>query len=562
MTCFLIFVPRQNNRARWKEPQQGGHFRIDSAMATSKRSLFLPRSKTARIVWSLGFLCVVWFGVYIHAFRVLVRFDEQSKGAVTDTRRIPSSLDSVRVRPPKPTGLDANGEPEQTATMVQKRSPPGQPNELDAIRQERPVENAVENERTTATAKPPKTNVIFYNMFFPVRGTKVAWRIVGEQLRQVNESVHSSNHLNTTIHFTVIGANISEWAGTGPDLIQTVCGPLGQPCVFEGYYPEGNEEITLTKLWNHCKQNRGDRVIYLHNKGSFHRSTNNIKTRRLSTRAAVSEACLGMPLDKETYPCNVCGLTFHLLPLMHWTSNMWAAECAYISALDSPDDYHARRLEWYSNLYHHHTNRSCVVERDNPVWLPPPIDNLQQQDYIDEGSEDEDESEGKEVDTERENKEEGTTEDKVPIPDGVLKKQGLGRYAMERWISSHQSMLPCDAMGQKLSSIHFGGLDFEPELQKARSLQNTERTDLQTLRVNQALFLSKNEQIYMHGKAATRAQELPFIDYANTLGISLDLCGGYEKSRLAIVKRQKLRKIKRMRRRNRTLAELSSTRLR
>jgi hypothetical protein len=86
-----------------------------------------------------------------------------------------------------------------------------------------------------------------------------------------------------------------------------------------GTDPKGNEELTLQALYDYCQGHPVEKVVYMHNKGSFREQAGNTKIRRLSTTAVTSHACLEMPLSDE-YPCNVCGLTFPVQTLLSYDS--------------------------------------------------------------------------------------------------------------------------------------------------------------------------------------------------------------------------------------------------
>jgi len=94
---------------------------------------------------------------------------------------------------------------------------------------------------------------------------------------------------------------------------------------------EGDEAGTLNILWQHCRKHTTDKVVYIHNKGSFHTSRANNKLRKFMTRGALSQACMNMPLS-----CNVCSSRMSPFPYPHSSGNMWAARCEYIQKLIDP----------------------------------------------------------------------------------------------------------------------------------------------------------------------------------------------------------------------------------
>lgn len=97
------------------------------------------------------------------------------------------------------------------------------------------------------------------------------------------------------------------------------------------HFAVGSESITLTAIYNYCKDNSDTLVIYIHSKGTFHRSDTNDKLRRFLTRGALSKNCENLP---DT--CNVCSSHISALPHLHTPGNMWLARCSYVKKLLPP----------------------------------------------------------------------------------------------------------------------------------------------------------------------------------------------------------------------------------
>ena len=95
----------------------------------------------------------------------------------------------------------------------------------------------------------------------------------------------------------------------------------------------GGEPGTLGLLWDHCRERNdpSEKVVYIHNKGSFHPSKKNHLMRKFLTRGALSQVCMNMPLS-----CNVCSSRMSPLPFAHTPGNMWLARCDYVNTLIDP----------------------------------------------------------------------------------------------------------------------------------------------------------------------------------------------------------------------------------
>ena len=131
----------------------------------------------------------------------------------------------------------------------------------------------------------PSLLTIFYNLYLPKSNdtlatngttttttpTTIMKEIVQDQIHQIGASCHKySNHQNKhcVLRYVSIGVRAED------DTIQEYCRPY-QPhltCVPEAHHEEGFEEVTLHRLWKHCQDivnPSKERVVYLHNKGSY-----------------------------------------------------------------------------------------------------------------------------------------------------------------------------------------------------------------------------------------------------------------------------------------------------
>ena len=256
---------------------------------------------------------------------------------------------------------------------------------------------------STSTPSNHTTHNIFFNIFLNAK-TRITFfrslKIVDEQLKQIPPNANGTN--NTNIYFTLIGSE-RYYGNSGHDICHKY---PGLHCTMLGDYRDGGEELTLQPLYEFCVQHPTDRVTYIHDKGSFRHSTGNTKNRRRATLGAVSDECHQMPLNGD-YPCNICGTKFQSIPFLVYQANMWTAECSYIRQLVQPKEYVQKRKELLERLWEQ--NRECLSRPPDLAMADTPWAwNLSN-----------------------------------PL---FLRNVGLGRYALERWMLHHPSMIPCDLL--------------------------------------------------------------------------------------------------------------------
>jgi hypothetical protein len=262
-------------------------------------------------------------------------------------------------------------------------------------------------------------------------------------MRQV---ANSTSLRNNRLYYNLVG---------GPNMTDlNICDEQSVlDCKRMNHYPEGgNEELTLQELYDYCQSHPVERVIYMHNKGSFRKERGNTKIRRLSTTAVTSHACLEMPLSDE-YPCNVCGLTFQSKPYFHMTANHWVAECSYVRELLPPKVYTILRTDLLHRLW---DADSCLHTTDTGHEMSWDLENST-----------------------------------------FLKTFGLGRYAMERWLFGHPSLIPCDVIPFRIARFKRGFEEwFQPTLRWSRHLiwdiaEESERREIWLLQ-------QEFQQLYKH----------------------------------------------------------------
>eukprot|EP01038_Epipyxis_sp_PR26KG_P011044 gene11044-14828_t len=94
---------------------------------------------------------------------------------------------------------------------------------------------------------------------------------------------------------------------------------------------DGQEGDTLNLLWKHCSTSPMDKVLYFHNKGSFHLTKRNENFRFVLDCFNLNPSCINVLDDHDT-----CGFKFTVLPYPHYSGNFWWATCRHINKLISP----------------------------------------------------------------------------------------------------------------------------------------------------------------------------------------------------------------------------------
>ena len=238
---------------------------------------------------------------------------------------------------------------------------------------------------------------IFYNTYVPVNATekipdpkRYAHRVITEQLKLRETDPYLSK---TTLYFSQLGNMEYRF-------------PKCDPCQKLVKAREGDEVITLQKLYEYCTNNPFHRVIYMHSKGTFNRGHGNRVLRRYLTKGIFSKECYDMPLDGT---CDVCSSHFVTFPFHTVEGNMFVAECDYVSKLIPPKNFAQKKSAMLNKIWN-------LTDSDKDETFK--IKNKKQQWGL----------------------------------DWQFRREswvGLGRYAMEHWIHSHPTVRPCDVFDQK-----------------------------------------------------------------------------------------------------------------
>eukprot|EP00523_Entomoneis_sp_CCMP467_P013346 CAMPEP_0168792226 /NCGR_PEP_ID=MMETSP0725-20121227/14408_1 /TAXON_ID=265536 /ORGANISM="Amphiprora sp., Strain CCMP467" /LENGTH=468 /DNA_ID=CAMNT_0008842859 /DNA_START=218 /DNA_END=1621 /DNA_ORIENTATION=+ len=212
--------------------------------------------------------------------------------------------------------------------------------------QSSPARTNASNATNTSNEEQAPGIVIFYNVFVPdnttAKRSETAKKVILEQLQQVAKCslLHKKNTTNVHVRFVSIGAN-----DTGTIILKH-CQNMGLQCEHLEHHQQGFENKTLVHLHHHCTKHARDRIIYMHNKGSFNQEGTDPfwagqgNWRRSMTHAATSSHCDKGLSDNS---CDVCGLFFQPLPYHHFPGNIWTTQCSYIQKVHKWDVLEAKR---------------------------------------------------------------------------------------------------------------------------------------------------------------------------------------------------------------------------
>lgn len=97
------------------------------------------------------------------------------------------------------------------------------------------------------------------------------------------------------------------------------------------HHDHGEEMHTLHLLWEFCHANPTSKVMYFHDKGSFHHNYFNAKFCSVLNCFVLNPNCIEA-LDSH----DTCGWRISPIPRIHYSGNFWWARCQYINTLMDP----------------------------------------------------------------------------------------------------------------------------------------------------------------------------------------------------------------------------------
>lgn len=97
------------------------------------------------------------------------------------------------------------------------------------------------------------------------------------------------------------------------------------------YGATGQELQTLGLLKHFCQSNPTSKVLYFHDKGSYHHSYANVKFCAVLNCYVLNPNCIDALDNHDT-----CGWRISPTPRVHYSGNFWWARCSYVNTLIDP----------------------------------------------------------------------------------------------------------------------------------------------------------------------------------------------------------------------------------
>lgn len=86
------------------------------------------------------------------------------------------------------------------------------------------------------------------------------------------------------------------------------------------HFRTGSEIVTLKHMQQYCFNNTRSNVLYFHNKGSYHASTQNLRFRQFLDCYNLNPNCI-LALESGKY--DTCGMRISPIPHVHYTGNFF-----------------------------------------------------------------------------------------------------------------------------------------------------------------------------------------------------------------------------------------------
>lgn len=122
------------------------------------------------------------------------------------------------------------------------------------------------------------------------------------------------------VYYATVGNSGENYTITNPKFIHKV------------HHNDGFESDTLQIMYEFCLEHKNSKVLYFHNKGSFHNSPINAKFRRVLDCFNLNPYCIDA---LDTF--DTCGWRISPHPMPHYSGNFWWATCKHVGGLVEPD---------------------------------------------------------------------------------------------------------------------------------------------------------------------------------------------------------------------------------
>jgi hypothetical protein len=250
---------------------------------------------------------------------------------------------------------------------------------------------------------------IFYNTYVNPKNTALGKSIIKSQLKRINSSLSLDN---STIYYSRFGHLEEKWP------MSTCLHNRSRDCIAITEREEGDETDTLQYLYEYCRNNIENRVVYMHTKGSFTNSNANKILNEVLMKAITSNECL-LKMGTNGIDCNTCSSQFDGT-FAFYHGNMWVADCDYVIKLIPPNEFEPRK----SALMKKVLNSVKPLGQKNSLLI---------------------------LDNNTSFKFDNRVKWQIERPSWV----GTERYALEHWIGSHPFMKPCDVFSPKNGAPKF-----------------------------------------------------------------------------------------------------------
>jgi hypothetical protein len=142
--------------------------------------------------------------------------------------------------------------------------------------------------------------------------------IIKDQVKKMEES--SLLDKMDIVYYATIGRNGANYSIPNPKFKH-----------IQHFGDVGYEVQTLSLLYEFCKENSESKVLYFHNKGSFHDNWTNRRFRQYLDCFNLNPNCIDALETHDT-----CGWRISPVPHPHYSGNFWWARCQHINKLVDP----------------------------------------------------------------------------------------------------------------------------------------------------------------------------------------------------------------------------------
>ncbi len=182
------------------------------------------------------------------------------------------------------------------------------------------------------TLHPHKQDIVaFYNMY--IAKSHAYPNIIEEQL-QLLKQTGLLDKLNV-IYYITIGKKVKMMPQNLQDILLRTKDKITRLPKFvqvRNTISSMNETLTLSYLYDFCQHNSDSKVLYFHDKGSYHQTAENTFFRHFLDCYVLNPQCI----DALNEGFDTCGWRLSPLPNPHYSGNFWWAKCSHVNRLVHP----------------------------------------------------------------------------------------------------------------------------------------------------------------------------------------------------------------------------------